>query len=208
MLNTEELYFDVGSELLARRGRVFRAELRRGMMGLPGPRAFELMIRTESLSDTVEILEAESDAIFETILTQRLAPMPGLVELLNLLDELKMPRCVATSSRRVFAEKALSGAGVRHRVDFIVTAEDVEHGKPSPDIYWAAAAGMQVKPEAMLVLEDSGHGTRAGVAAGACTISVPGDHSRDHDFSGAAAVARGLADPRIARLLNRSRSSS
>jgi beta-phosphoglucomutase-like phosphatase (HAD superfamily) len=53
----------------------------------------------------------------------------------------------------------------------------------------------------MLVLEDSQHGTRAALAAGACTIAVPGDHSRDHNFAGVFHVANTLADPRIKQLL-------
>jgi pseudouridine 5'-phosphatase len=201
MLNTEELYFEVGSLLLQRRGKVFSPTLRRGMMGLPGHKAFELMIATEQLVDTVAALQSESDTIFTGLLEARVAPLPGLLALLEQLDQAGLPRCVATSSRRSFAELALTGAGVLHRVDFIVTAEDVEHGKPAPDIYLAAAARLGVAPQEMLVLEDSQHGTHAGVAAGACTIAVPGEHSADHDFTGAAAVASSLADPRVLRLV-------
>ena len=56
---------------------------------------------------------------------------------------------------------------------------------------------MRVAPESMLVLEDSHNGSRAGVAAGACTIAVPGEHSADHDFRHVAAIANSLADPLI-----------
>ncbi len=52
-----------------------------------------------------------------------------------------------------------------------------------------------------MVFEDSQHGSRAGVAAGACTIAVPGDHSRHHDFQGVHFIAESLADPRIYNLL-------
>lgn len=91
--------------------------------------------------------------------------------------------------------------GVFERFAFIITAEEVARGKPYPDIYLGAAARMGVPPECMLVLEDSQHGTRAAVAAGACTIAVPGDHSRDHDFSGVYRVANTLTDPLIRQLL-------
>jgi beta-phosphoglucomutase-like phosphatase (HAD superfamily) len=83
----------------------------------------------------------------------------------------------------------------------VVTAEDVQHGKPSPDIYLQAAERMGVAPYEMLVLEDSHHGSRAGVASGACTIAVPGEHSQDHDFSGVFLRAQSLADPGILRAL-------
>ncbi len=53
----------------------------------------------------------------------------------------------------------------------------------------------------MLVLEDSQNGARAGVDAGACVIAVPGDHSRDHDFSGVFRIASALNDPVILDLI-------
>jgi HAD superfamily hydrolase (TIGR01509 family) len=201
MLNTEDLYFQVGCRILEKRGKTFRNEVRRKMMGLPAQKAFELMIAEESLHDNWLDLQRESDEIFEEILATQVAPMPGLLALLDQLDQAKTPRCVATSSRKAFAEKALGYVDVLPRVDFIVTAEHVERGKPFPDIYLLAAERMGVSPSSMLVLEDSGHGTRAGVTAGACVIAVPGPHSADQDFSGAFHVACRLDDPRVLELV-------
>ena len=53
----------------------------------------------------------------------------------------------------------------------------------------------------MMVLEDSEAGCQAGAAAGAAVVAVPGDHSRNHDFSGATFVARTLEDQRIYEFL-------
>ena len=201
MLNTEQIYFDVGQSILQRRGRVFTEKLQRGMMGLPGKKAYEFLIEAECLDATPDELTLESDEIFSSLLPSRLNTMPGLVSLLDYLDDQRLPRCVATSSRRVFAESSLNLVGVLPKVDFIVTAEDVQHGKPAPDIYLLAARKMGLTPNQMLVLEDSQHGCRAGVRSGACTVAVPGDHSRDHDFSGSHFVATSLSDPRIRELL-------
>jgi beta-phosphoglucomutase-like phosphatase (HAD superfamily) len=88
-------------------------------------------------------------------------------------------------------------------LQFIVTAEDVPRGKPFPDIYHAAASGMEVAAEKMLALEDSGHGCRAAVTSGACTIAVPGAHSDDHSFDGAFYVANTLLDPQLRAWLER-----
>lgn len=201
LINTEELYFDVFDELLARRGQRYTHELRRSMMGLPGPEAFAALIRHAALKDTAAALEEECDEIFSGVLPDRLALMPGVPELLAQIDARGIPRCVATSARRSFAVDSLTAVGVIERFDFIITAQEVARGKPFPDIYLAAAAQMGVAIECTLVLEDSQNGAQAGIAAGACTIAVPGDHSRDHDFSGAYRVANTLLDPAIARLL-------
>ncbi len=204
MVNTEELYTVVCDIILQRRSRTFTRELKNAMMGLPGNQAWQMMIDSEKLADSVEDLDTEAKTAFETLLPQRLDVMPGLLDLLDLLERLELPRCVATSSTRYFANMVLTQVDVLSRLDFVITAEDVESGKPAPDIYLAAAERMGVSAEATLVLEDSHHGTRAGIRSGACTVAVPGEHSRDHDFSGVHRVATSLADPLIAELVERS----
>lgn len=200
MVNTEELYTIVGETILERRGRRFTRELKNRMTGLPGAAAWQLMIDSERLTDPVATLAAESDEIFLDLLPTRLAALPGLFDLLDRLDATSMPRCVATSSSHKFADQVLTLIDAKERFDFVITAEDVEHGKPAPDIYLSAADRMSVAAAEMLVLEDSHHGTRAGIAAGACTVAVPGDHSRNHDFSGVHATVESLADPRLRKL--------
>lgn len=201
LVNTEELYSDVGHALLKRRGKQFTRSLKNAMTGLPGPQAFALMIEQAELSDSVEALSAESAVIFAEILPARVRALTGVIELLEFLDAQRLPRCVATSSSRRFAHEVLQLVGLAARVDFVITAEDVQHGKPAPDIYLSAAARMQVMPSSMLVLEDSHHGSRAGIASGACTVAVPGPHSEDHDFSGVHYRAQTLADHKIRQLL-------
>jgi beta-phosphoglucomutase-like phosphatase (HAD superfamily) len=58
-----------------------------------------------------------------------------------------------------------------------------------------------VDPEEMVVLEDSQTGCRAAAAAGAMAVAVPGEHSRNQDFSVAGLVIESLADPRLYELL-------
>src|SRR2546423_4675749 len=201
MFNTEELYQEVGTELLRRRGLVFTQDLLDRMMGRPSHVALGIMIDTHTLKATVEELLAETDEIFPGILRERLAPMPGLVELLAVLEQHFIPKAIATSSRRAFVEHVLGVFGYQPRFSPILTSEDITHGKPHPEIYIKAAERLGLLPGETLVFEDSQNGCRAAVAAGAITVAVPGAHSRQHDFSGAALVADTLADPRVYQLL-------
>src|SRR5436190_589548 len=202
MFNTEELYQEVGTELLRRRGYVFTQELLDQMMGRPSQIALQMMIDTHTLKATVEELLAETDEIFPEILQRRLAPMPGLVELLAALERNAVPKGIATSSRRSFVERVLGTFGYQPRFSPILTSEDITHGKPHPEIYLKAAERLNVTPGEMVVLEDSQNGCRAALAAGAITIAVPGEHSRRHDFTGVALVADTLCDKRIYGLLD------
>src|SRR5262245_54488162 len=130
MFNTEELYQLVGAELLRRRGCEFTQELLDQMMGRPSAVALQMMIDSHRLSATVQELLKETDEIFPAILRERLAPMPGLVELLAALEARQIPKGIATSSRRAFVEGVLGLFQYQSRFSPILTCEDITHGKP------------------------------------------------------------------------------
>jgi HAD superfamily hydrolase (TIGR01509 family) len=201
LVNTEELYQHVGTELLRRRGRSFEPDLLDAMMGRPQKVSLAIMIEWHGLADTIETLATETGEIFGSLLDTQLRTMPGAMELLDLLDAHGIARGVATSSGPDFAHDVLGRMGIRDRFAFVLTSADVTHGKPHPEIYQTAAQRLAVDPGAMLVLEDSQAGCYAAVAAGAVAVAVPGGHSRRHDFTGARFIAETLADPRIEALL-------
>lgn len=197
MFNTEALYQHVGTQLLARRGKKFEADLLDRIMGRKSAVALQIMIDWHGLSDSVPILAAESEEIFAELLDNRLECMPGLEALLDSLEAVAFPKAIATGSSRRFVENVLSRFDFAPRFKFILTSEDVVEGKPHPAIYELAAQNFGLPPRQVMVLEDSANGCRAAVAAGTFAVAVPGGHSRSHDFSGAQFVAESLADRRI-----------
>lgn len=197
MVNTEELYEEVGSELLRKRGCQFTGDLLDAMMGRRTPVAMQIMIDWHQLDVTVPQLEAESDEIFPAILDRSLAPMPGLADLLRSLENAGIPQAVATSSKRSFVEDVLTRLDLLPHFEFLLTAGDVTRGKPEPEIYLKACAQLGLPPQQVMVLEDSENGCKAAIAAGTFAVAVPGFHSRQHSFSGTRFIAHTLADPRI-----------
>jgi len=197
MFNTEDVYTLVGEELLRRRGCEFTNELKSKIMGVQPRPTFEMMIRDYHLSDTWQELVAESNRLFLDLLDGRLAMMPGLKGLLDDLERAGIPKAIGTSSSRELVAACLRPFDLERRFQFVLTAEDISHGKPHPEIYLTAARRFAVPPAEMLVLEDSHNGCLAANAAGAFVVAVPGTHSRDHDFSMASLVVDSLADPRL-----------
>jgi HAD superfamily hydrolase (TIGR01509 family) len=159
--------------------------------------ALQIMIDWHGLDVTVAQLEYETDQLFDRILEARLAPMPGLLDLLQALESARIPKAIATSSRRSFVNRVVEQAGLAGRFQFILAAEDVQHGKPHPEIYLTAASRFGLPSAHVMVLEDSENGCRAAVAAGTFAVAVPGQHNQQHIFPGAAFVADTLADYRI-----------
>jgi len=201
MFNTEDVFDLAGRELLRRRGKEMTTEIRSGMMGRRPSEAFEVLIDALNLTDSVDTLLTESREIFEELLPERLAPMPGLYILLEHIEQAGLPKGIATSSPRNYLEGILGRFDLLDRFQMTLSAEDVTHGKPHPEVYQRAAAEIGVETTEMMVLEDSQAGTQAAAAAHAIVIAIPHVHSREHDFSTANYVAESLHDPYVLGLL-------
>src|SRR5215475_8049571 len=158
LFNTEELYQFVGTELMRRRDKTFEKELIDRIMGRPQQVALQMMIDWHGLDTTVDILAQETEEVFGEILGERLKFMPGAAELINSLERASIPKAIATSSGRRFTRNVLGHFHLEPRFDFILTGEDVTHGKPDPEIYERAAERFSVAAAEMMVLEDSANG--------------------------------------------------
>lgn len=201
MLNTEDIFELAGVELLSRRGHVMTDALRHGMMGRRPADAFRVLQEATGISERLEDLMLETKEIFESFARDRLRTMPGLAEVLSTARSGNLPLAVATSSPRDYMSGLLRKFELLHLFDVTLSAEDVTHGKPHPEIYLTAAARLNVAVEEMLVLEDSETGTRAAAAAGAFVVSIPNRHTEAGDFSMSRMRLPSLADPRLLALI-------
>ncbi|HWA59954.1 MAG TPA: HAD family phosphatase, partial [Caulobacteraceae bacterium] len=89
---------------------------------------------------------------FWRIAERRLALKPGASELLDTLDQLGLPRAIATSSSRTTVERHLGAHGLARRFDELVCRGDYENGKPAPDPFLTAAERLAVEPRLCLAL--------------------------------------------------------
>jgi HAD superfamily hydrolase (TIGR01509 family) len=201
LFDTEKLYWQVGDRVLQRRGLRFCADLQQRMMGRIGVACMQEMVDFHSLSDSAQQLLEESDILYGELLTCSLQPMPGLADWIDQLVRSELPFGLATSSRRKFVDVILDRTAWSDQLSFVLTGDDVTNGKPHPEMYLRAADRLQVEPSEMLVLEDSGNGCAAAVAAGAFVVAVPSEHTSGHSFDGASLVADSLTDPRLSALV-------
>ena len=204
LLNTEHLYDVVINDLLSTRGQSFTRETKLAMMGRGAQPALKILKERHNLTDDWTSLAQEIESRLIRILPDKLGLMPGVQILLDKIKQCDRPAVVVTSSPRSFAVTALRQVDILERFEFLVCGEDVERGKPAPDIYLRAAEKLGLPPHQILALEDSHTGSRAAVAAGFHTIAVPGEHSADQDFSHVVFVAQRIDDPRIVAQLSAS----
>ena len=97
----------------------------------------------------------------------------GLFELLDWAKRERVPVAVASSSTRANVASRLREAGVDEEVDATVGGDEIEHGKPAPDIFLEAARRLGCEPRLCVVLEDSDSGITAAASAGMIPILVP-----------------------------------
>jgi HAD superfamily hydrolase (TIGR01509 family) len=119
------------------------------------------------------LMRAWHEAYDAIVAREGIALKPGLVELLAWLERERVPRAVATSTRRSRAQAKLVQTDLARCFAALVGGDEVARGKPAPDIYLEAAARLRVAPDACVALEDSEPGVLAALAAGMTAIMIP-----------------------------------
>ena len=105
----------------------------------------------------------------------RLEPVAGVPEVLDALDQAGTPYCVASSGTHERIRTALTSVGLYQRFEGrVFSAQDVEHGKPAPDLFLHAAGSIGTDPARCVVVEDSPLGVEAARAAGMNVIGYAG----------------------------------
>jgi HAD superfamily hydrolase (TIGR01509 family) len=188
LVETESRWSLAEVELFARYGKVFDGHAKRAIlgksMGVAAPVLADLLDQPGRGLDLWDELVELVEPLMHTV-----EPMPGAHELVAALD---LPMAVASSSPRGLVDAALAAAGLAFAVT--VCGDEVDHPKPSPDLYLKACAALGVAPERAVALEDSHTGIASARAGGLYVIgiaSVPGVELE------ADLIAESLTDPRV-----------
>jgi HAD superfamily hydrolase (TIGR01509 family) len=121
--------------------------------------------------------------------------VPGAVELVKTLRRHGFPTALVTSGEPAKVDTVLRQLGLEGTFDAVVTADDVQIGKPDPQCYRLAARRLGVGPEDCVVFEDAVSGVRAAVAAGAACVGIGGPEAEESLMAaGAIAVVPNLLE--------------
>jgi HAD superfamily hydrolase (TIGR01509 family) len=143
------------------------------MIGLPLDESTGVILDHFGPTFSLERFRREERFHIEALFAEGVALKAGVVELLDFLDALGLPRAIATSSSHDSVNAHLGHHGLLDRFHAVIAREDVRRHKPNPDPYLAAAKALGVEPAGCLALEDSHNGVRAAHVAGMMTIMVP-----------------------------------
>lgn len=173
IFDTEALHREAALAAAAEAGHAVTLGVFLRMVGRPWPVNRGFLLDIFGPGFPVDAFHAAWLERFERIAATRLTVKPGVVELLDRLDRMRLPRAVATSSSHHDAGRHLSTHGLLGRFDAIVAFGDYARGKPEPDPFLKAAERLGVEPGLCLALEDSHNGIRSASSAGMMAIMVP-----------------------------------
>ncbi len=174
MFDTERLILWAWQKAMADFGFPAPLELYLKSVGLTDEATNAILMEALGAGFPLEAVHGRERQYFYGYVEEHGAPIkPGLLELLDFLDEQELPRAVGSSSRRRTVERMLSSAGLQDRFGALAGGDEVTNGKPAPDIFLLAAQRLGVPAAGCLVLEDSEPGAQAARAAGMTCILVP-----------------------------------
>jgi len=173
LVDSMAAHFEAWCDALALYGAkgIFKEDVFMAMGGRP---TRDIVVEINDEYDLHLDPEAVADAKREAFL-KRLDSIELIREIADFAEALrgKVPMAVASGGSRLVVEKTLRQVGISDWFDEVVTADDVEEGKPAPDVFLKAAQLLDVEPARCLVLEDAPSGILAAQRAGMQVIAVP-----------------------------------
>jgi beta-phosphoglucomutase family hydrolase len=139
--------------------------------GVPSRKVAALLGKHHGLSLDPDAVYRDKEEVFKGSL-QKLAVIAPVVEFARRVSKSR-PVAIASGGTRDVVESTLAKTGLAPLFKVVVTADDVEHGKPAPDMFLLAARRMGVTPSKCLVFEDGKPGVKAAEAAGMKWVFVP-----------------------------------
>ena len=173
LADSEPWWNQIDAKLLAEYGVAYRGEYHRNVLGVSYRLAVEFYKNAFHISASVEELMRRRGEIATEFFANRVGLFPSAKTTLEQLREMKLVLAVATSSVSASARPLLERTGIRNLFSVVITGDEVQQGKPHPDIYLLAAKKLGISPEACLVIEDSLAGIAAGKAANMRVAAIP-----------------------------------
>jgi HAD superfamily hydrolase (TIGR01509 family) len=173
LADSEPWWSKIDAELLAEYGATYRGEYHQNVVGVSYRLAVEFYKNAFGLFAPTEELMRRRGEIATEFFADRVGLFPNVKEVLEELRQMKLHLGVATSSVSASARPFLDRHQLTGFFDVIVTGEEVERGKPAPDIYLCAAQKIGIPAEACLVVEDALPGAAAARAAKMRVAAIP-----------------------------------
>jgi HAD superfamily hydrolase (TIGR01509 family) len=172
IIDSEELWDEVRENLANQRGGRWSEQAQADMMGMSSTEWSRYMHEVVGLPEPPDEINREVVRGMLDRYSERLPLIDGAVGAVTRLAA-RWPLGLASSSNRELIDRVLELAGLTPYFKVTVSSEEVENGKPAPDVYLEAARRLGVQPSTGVAIEDSASGIRSAHAAGMQVVAIP-----------------------------------
>lgn len=169
----EPLYHEAFNLLLRPRGHELTPREYEQIIGNSVEAAWEWVLEHFQITESPDLFYPRYDeAVMELLSSGAVSPLPGAKETIERLKKIPVPVGLASASLRQWVDATLKGIGLAGEFETTVSASEVEHAKPAPDMYLLAAEKLGVPAEECVAVEDTRSGVRSAKGAGMYVIQV------------------------------------
>jgi HAD superfamily hydrolase (TIGR01509 family) len=172
LLESEQVWNASKRRLTEQCGGRWRPEAEHAMLGMSSPEWSTYMHDELQLPLSPEQISAEVVRLLLESYERGLPLLPGADEAVR-AAAVGWPLGLASSSNREIIDAVLARTGWAQLFAVSVSSEEVERGKPAPDVYLEAARRLSVAAKRCVAVEDSSAGIRSAIAAGMGVVAIP-----------------------------------
>ncbi|MER7186912.1 HAD family phosphatase [Streptomyces hyaluromycini] len=192
LVDSEPNYYEATRQMLAGHGVTdFTWAEHERFVGISTLETVALLRDRHGLRPPVDELLAETNRHYLELARTRTRVYPEMRKFVELLAAEGVPTAVASGSSPEAIEAVLAGTGLGAYLRTVVSADEVPHGKPAPDVFLEAARRLGADPAGCVVLEDAAPGAAAAHAAGMRCMAIPYVAAQADQFTTAALLLRG-----------------
>lgn len=175
LLDSEQLWNRAKEELVGASGGTWRSDAPEAMMGMSSHEWSRYLHDQLAVPLGIDEINRAVVRRIEELYRTELPLLPGAVETVR-ATQARWPLGLASSSNRQIIDLMLDLSGLRGAFGAAISSEEVDEGKPAPDVYLAAARSLGADPASCVAVEDSSNGMKSAAAAGMAIVAVPNPH--------------------------------
>ncbi len=174
--DTADYHYGAWRDVFGERGVKFSKEDFMRHFGQRHDTIIKFALGDKLTPEEIDAIAEKKQVLYRERVSKNVVPLPGAIELINLLNKHKIKIAIATSAVPKNIDVILQGLGIQDSFRTIAFGTEVAEGKPSPQIFQLAASRLKVRPADCVVIEDAIAGVAAAKRAGMKCVAVTNSH--------------------------------
>ncbi|MFW9826042.1 MAG: HAD family hydrolase [Candidatus Thorarchaeota archaeon] len=201
LADTSSIHFESWVKLAEEIGITFTKSFFERTFGQQSPSIVRELVGQEADELLIRNWANLKEYYYRDMVKGKLRPLPGVLKIISQLKALGFKLAVGSSGPSENVELLLVTLQIKHNFDVVITAKEVQNGKPEPDVFIMAAKALNLPPENCIVIEDAPVGIKAARAAGMNCIALTTTHNEE-ELNGAQIISKNLTEISINDIIN------